>query len=565
MKIASLLFKTTMIAGLAAFAATALTAQTKPVKLIQGKDTLITKNTTWDADTVYYMKGKIYVTNKAELTIQPGTVIIGDTVKKGALIITTGSKIHAIGTPSCPIVFTSSKAVGRRARGDWGGVILLGLSATNNPGGTQFIEGITPSPLTQFGGGANPNLNDNSGEMEYVRIEFPGVALSPNNEINGLTFGAVGAGTIIDFIQVSYSNDDSYEWFGGTVNCKHLIAFRGIDDDFDTDNGYSGKVQFGMGERDPLVADISGSKAFESDNNATGTTDLPQTKAIFSNMTCTAGADSATNSLYTAGAHIRRNSAIRIYNSIIMGYPEGLLIDGTLTQNNVTTDTLIKRNIIANKYAPKYVVTASPSDNSTVINLLLNKAFNRYYAGNADVKLINPYNLNNPNLRPATGSPALTGGNFNEKGLNDPFFEKTTYVGAFAKQVSLNWAQLWVNFKPISTDYTQVNSNCATAKQISELAAANAAEEAAENTSIIADVKLSPNPNKGYFNIALKGFSTLTVNVKVSDLNTGKVYFIGKANNNTTTNISMHAPNGNYAVELNDGKTAVTRKIAVIN
>src|SRR5215471_6577517 len=152
-------------------------AQTKPVKIIQNKDTLIQTNQTWYSDTVYYMKGHVFVTNHAQLTIQPGTVIVGDTIKKGALIITTGSKIHAVGTPSCPIVFTSSKLPGRRSRGDWGGVILLGLSYTNNPGGTQYIEGLPPSPLTQFGGGANPDPHDNSGEVEYVRIEFAGVAL----------------------------------------------------------------------------------------------------------------------------------------------------------------------------------------------------------------------------------------------------------------------------------------------------------------------------------------------------------------------------------------------------
>src|SRR5262249_16991269 len=228
MKKTATLLKVLLLVTLSVHLVNLVYSQSKPVKKIQGTDTLISSNTTWYTDTVYFLKGHVFVTNHAELTIQPGTVIVGDTIAKGTLIITKGSKIHAIGTALCPIIFSSSKAPGKRSRGDWGGVILLGLAATNNPGGTQYIEGLPASSLTQFGGGASPDTHDNSGEMEYVRIEFPGVALAPNNEINGLTFGAVGDGTTIDHVQVSYSNDDSYEWFGGTVNCKYLIAFRGI-------------------------------------------------------------------------------------------------------------------------------------------------------------------------------------------------------------------------------------------------------------------------------------------------------------------------------------------------
>ena len=231
----------------------------KPIKKITVP---ITVNTTWDCDTTYFLKSYIYVKNNATLTIQPGTVIIGDTTNKGALIIERGSQLLAAGTATCPIVFTSSRKPNFRKRGDWGGVILLGRGPLNTPTGEANIEGIPPSDDTKYGGGANPDPNDNSGVLKYVRIEFAGVALAPNNEINGLTMGAVGAGTTIDYVQVSYSNDDSYEWFGGTVNCKHIIAFRGIDDDFDTDNGYSGKVQFAMGLRDKTVADVFRFKSF---------------------------------------------------------------------------------------------------------------------------------------------------------------------------------------------------------------------------------------------------------------------------------------------------------------
>ena len=108
--------------------------------------------------------------------------------------------------------------------------------------------------------------------MRYVSIEFPGYPFTANNEINGLTLGAVGRGTTLEHIQVSYSDDDAFEFFGGTVNAKYLIAYKSRDDDFDTDFGYTGKIQFGVVYRDPGKADISNSEAFESDNDATGTT-----------------------------------------------------------------------------------------------------------------------------------------------------------------------------------------------------------------------------------------------------------------------------------------------------
>ncbi len=549
--------KKIVLSLLAAFTIGATFAQSKPVKIIQNADTLIKANQTWDADTIYFLRGKVYVTNSAELTIQPGTVISGDTISKGALLITKGSKIHALGTPSCPIVFTSSKSPGRRNRGDWGGLILLGKASVNTPTGVANIEGLPPSTLTEYGGGANPDDNDNSGELNFVRVEFAGVALSPNNEINGLTFGGVGRGTLVDYVQVSYSNDDSYEWFGGTVNCKHLIAFRGIDDDFDTDNGYSGKLQFGIGVRDPLIADISGSKAFESDNDASGSTNLPQTKATFCNFSCVAGSDSATNPNFRDGVHIRRNSHMNLYNSIVMGFPDGINIDGTAAQNNVLADTMLEHNIVAVTYAPKYVVTTSPSANSLVIDLLQNHADNRFYPGNTQVKLRNPYFLNKPDMRPLTGSPALNSADFNETALNDPFFQQVSYVGAMGKLITDNWAQIWVNFKPTSTNYALVDSSCATSAAFTAATKENITTEKKE-------IKIYPNPSTGTFTISTKEFSKSNVTVKISDLNTGRIVYNNLTKNNGVITLNLNIPAGLYLVELNDGFTAATQKMNII-
>src|SRR5690606_8968776 len=124
-----------------------------------------------------------------------------------------------------------------------------------------------------------------SGVLEYVRIEFAGIAAAPNQELNSLTMGGVGSGTVLDHIQVSYANDDAYEWFGGTVNAKHLIAIGTLDDDFDGDNGWRGKVQFAIAQRWAKRADVSTSEHLEMDNNAQGGTNEPLTAPIFSNIT----------------------------------------------------------------------------------------------------------------------------------------------------------------------------------------------------------------------------------------------------------------------------------------
>ncbi len=296
--------------------------------------------------------------NGATIKIEPGVTIKGSkSPNKGALIITRNGKIDAQGTAAAPIVFTSSQATPNS--GDWGGIILLGNAPNNGAkdgiAGLQAIEGGVNETATGYGLHGGTKADDNSGILKYVRVEYPGIAFAVNDEINGVTFGSVGSGTTIDYVQVSYSGDDSFEWFGGTVNCKHLIAYRGTDDDFDTDNGFSGKIQFGLVLRDAAIADFGPSGAsngFESDNDADGTTKTPQTAATFSNMTIVGpyanAAPAATAAPYKRGAHIRRNSKISIFNSVFVGWPVGLFVDGALTEANATSNALeYKNNTIA--------------------------------------------------------------------------------------------------------------------------------------------------------------------------------------------------------------------------
>jgi len=305
----------------------------------------ITTSTTWSG--VILLQNKIYVRNSATLTIAPGTIIRGDKATQGSLIVTRGAKLNAIGTLANPIIFTSNEGIGNRNEGDWGGIVLLGLARNNQPGGVANIEGIVPTTDTQYGGSFD---NDNSGTIKYVRIEFAGIALEPNKEINGLTCGSVGSATTIDFVQVSHSGDDSFEWFGGTVNCKHLIAYRGLDDDFDTDFGFRGKIQFALSIRDKDVSDAIGdSNSFESDNDAAGSAGQPKTAAIFSNVTLVGPKGNGSIVLpvgekFEKAFRLRRNTAVSCFNSLVVGWEKGLSIEGTPVVNNVNGDSLVFAN-----------------------------------------------------------------------------------------------------------------------------------------------------------------------------------------------------------------------------
>jgi len=400
----------------------------------------ITSNRTLDADTVYTMKGFVYVDNSATLTIEPGTVIKGEKATQGTLIIQRGAKIMAQGTAEKPIVFTSNQAKGSRAAGDWGGVVILGR-AKNNQSENVRVEG---GPTADFGG---DNDADNSGVFSYVRIEFAGYPLQPNKELNGLTMGSVGSGTKIDHVQVSYGGDDAFEWFGGTVNATHLVAYRNTDDMFDTDYGYSGKVQYALGVSDPNMWDVASggaSNGFESDNDGDGSTKTPLTTATFSNVTIIGpGSNLPTGAQFGQGAHLKKGTSLSIRNSIITGYAKGITLDGNVVEGYAQNGGIkIMNTVVAGAGATTFINKASSSTSAFDAANWFNTTGN----GNS-VKTLAELNLATtaPYL-PNSGSMALTGASFT--GMTG--FEQVNHIGAFG---TTNWTTGWTNWDPQNTDY----------------------------------------------------------------------------------------------------------------
>ncbi|RZL61921.1 MAG: hypothetical protein EOO93_11370 [Pedobacter sp.] len=430
----------------------------------------ITASTTWSADKIYLLKGNVFVTNNATLTIEPGTIIKGDKASKASLVITRGAKIMAVGTVDKPIVFTSNIAAGGRAQGDWGGLILLG-KAKNNLGTSVTIEGISDNTdKAKHGGDVD---NDNSGTLKYVRVEYAGIAIGPDNEINGITFGSVGSGTVVEYVEVYRSGDDAFEWFGGSVNAKHILAINTWDDDFDTDNGFSGKIQFAVAQRLASTADMSGSNAFESDNNSNGTNTVPQTSSTFSNVTVIGPVSGASgsgtiNNNYQHGAQIRRNSAMSLFNSIIAGYTEGVFYDDERPTSGPNSSTALTSgaSVFANNliYGSNSKSNQIKASNATTLATITTKltADNIFeptkyavdlvkdaYKYSADVAVA--ARVGRPDFTLATNSVAATGAAFTNAKVADAFFEKVTYKGAFG---TTDWTAGWAHFDPQNLPYT---------------------------------------------------------------------------------------------------------------
>ncbi len=212
----------------------------------------ITANTTFYADTTYTLGGFIHVTSPATLTIQPGTVIKGN--EGSALFVLRGAKINAVGRADAPIVMTSSKAVGSRRAGDWGGLIIIGNATISKTGANPEVEGTGTDGTTiasgknytlTYGGGTNDA--DDSGELKYVRVEFAGFAPRANQELNSFTFAAVGSGTRLSYLQALYGLDDAFEFFGGTATATNLVSYETGDDHFDMSEGFRGRLQYLIG------------------------------------------------------------------------------------------------------------------------------------------------------------------------------------------------------------------------------------------------------------------------------------------------------------------------------
>ena len=312
---------------------TATSTGTGASQVLQGS---ISADRTLGADTEWELSGLVFVEPGVTLTIEPGTVIKGDKATTGTLVVKPGGKLMAQGTADAPIVFTSLAEPGSRRAGDWGGVVVLGKAPINVPGGVAEVEGIAVADgSTRYGGTV---ADDDSGVLEYVRIEYSGVQISPDNEINGLTFGGVGSGTRVDHVMVHHTTDDCFEFFGGTVDAQHLICAYNGDDGIDWDFGYTGRLQFVAIVQDPTIADDA--NGFEADNDGDGSLNAPRSNPTIYNVSmCGQGSD---NDKQQYGMLPRRSTRGTFANMLITGF------EACVDIRDATTEVSMTNSICAN-------------------------------------------------------------------------------------------------------------------------------------------------------------------------------------------------------------------------
>lgn len=419
---------------------------------------------TLTSDKQYLLKGQVFVPDGVTVTIQPGTIIYGEKRSRGTLVVDRGGKLIGRGTRENPIVMTSAQEPGERDRGDWGGLVILGRAKTNQ--NDPAIEGI--EPLKIFGGDDD---NDSSGEYEFLRVEYAGIELTPNNETNSITMGGVGRGTLMEHLVVSYGGDDGFEWFGGNVDGKYLVSVSTWDDDLDIDYGYSGNVQFALVVRNPFFADQSQSNAFEADNGPNDNDVQPYTTGVFSNVTVYGPRDRVGRSISGNNFHgidLRRRVGISIFNSIVRGFPVGVRFNtASVTQQYNNGVGVLANNTIINPNANfaagggadvadvERIWTAT---NTTVALPAADQPWEDFYRGYG----LRPENFfarytlltypNNPDFSLLPNGSLATGADFSNSKLGNYFDKTVPFIGAFG---DTDWTDGWVNFNPINTNYSQ--------------------------------------------------------------------------------------------------------------
>lgn len=379
----------------------------------------------------YLIDGKVQIgaplqqnqapTTTATVTIEPGTLLRGAGGALDFLLVNPGSRIFAEGTVDAPIVFTGPT----ETSGSWGGVVLAGLATNNNAsvaGGTAAFEA---DPTVVWGGN---NDNDSSGVMRYVQIRNAGAVISSNVELNSLTLGSVGAGTVLEYIQVHNGLDDGYEFFGGTVNAKYLVVTQGNDDGLDFDvGGYRGNIQYAYVQAGSN-ADTNDGSCIESDNNAQSLNATPRARPRVANLTCVGNA-AAPN--FRRQLRIRRGSAGEYYNLVVAQQPSGecLTVFDTATFDQITAGALTIQGSSLLGCATNFA--GSDAANTTLVT----NWFNNGTANNTGTLTGN-----------ISGRIPTVGGSLDGTAVAPPTggaFDRVPYRGAFGPAPYRDWTAGW--------------------------------------------------------------------------------------------------------------------------
>ena len=356
--------------------------------------------------------------NAATLNIEAGVTVFADTTTDDTLLcVTRGSKLEAVGTADAPVVFTPS-ADGELVRGMWGGLIINGKAHLNKEGGVAEGEGNTG----EYGGGANPDNADSSGTLKYVVVEYAGKLITTEDELNGIAFQAVGSGTTVDYVQVHMNQDDGMEFFGGTVNAKHIVLSGIGDDSIDWTSGYTGKIQYAIVHQYGDNAD----RGIEADNDKNNNDIEPRSEPMISNLTIVGCGADCQEGVGSHGILLRRGTGLKLYNSIVSSAADACVDlddDGTYTYAQTGATVMHGVHLFG---------CNNGSFDADEEDTILPAWFEGFTGSTTDV---------DPQLTgwvPAAGSPALS----TWQAPGDAFFEDAGFAGAVG---TTDWAAGWTS------------------------------------------------------------------------------------------------------------------------
>ena len=553
--------------------------QTNPEKTIMGT-AAGTGTTTWSSDTTYILNGFVFVNSGDTLTIEPGTIIKGlpgQGASASAFIVARGGYLDAQGTQENPIIFTAESDdtdnpidIAPNTTGLWGGVIVLGNASTNTVPGEQAIEGIPTTETRGLFGELNGATDDtdNSGIITYVSIRHGGTNIGGGNEINGFTMGGVGSGTTINHIEVMFNQDDGFEWFGGTVNCSHLIAAFCGDDSYDYDMGWRGNVQFAFAIQSP---EAGSDRIGEHDGGTSPETGTPLATPKFFNVTYIGRGDDQGKRMLT----FRDNAGGEYHNSIFIDQDRGvdfeILGNGSedsfdrLLAGDLKLQNNIWWNIAGNDANDVWTVTLGkfgtngPDSTAAKADSLAQLAAGtdtvRAILGRTGQVVVDPgfpgldRTDGNNGLDPRPRAAEAIFGPTMTPIPADPFFTDVDYLGAFDIDPSAFWASGWTYMDEL--DYFP--------KPLGTLTSI-------DEDDLIKTVKLFPNPSRGQFTVAATELTEETVSIQVFDI-AGRLVFTGEERPlvgeiNRRINLSAE-PAGMYFVKVQQGKKLATGQLSL--
>ncbi|WP_299110214.1 hypothetical protein [uncultured Winogradskyella sp.] len=364
----------------------------------------IDENTTLTKRNIYLLLGEVYVMNNATLTIEPGTVILGDYETNGSLTISRGSKLEAKGTILDPIVFTSSRT--DKKSGDWGGIFILGDAPINTFGNVSSVNyGLNPSSTENISYGGDIVESD-SGNMEYVRIEYAGKKTKSFGNYSGLTLAAIGLKTIIKNVMVSYCEGNSFNILGGNVDLSHTVSFRSSKNDYNFNYGAQCSINNSLAIRSPYVSSADGSrcmyvKSYDIKENAD--TDKKETYVRAENLTLVNVSNDLESDikvgLVQEAIYLGTDVSFHIDKSVISGFKPAVYFDARIAINSKNLDKIKFTNSYFNNCQGN-IFRKDYTNNDDLESWYGSRAFNNVYSKGPDSEtFIDSNNSRYPDFR----------------------------------------------------------------------------------------------------------------------------------------------------------------------